>query len=95
VKAVWKFHVPLTPNGRFELKMPKGAEILSLQLQGSDPEPFIWALVDPHNGDAERLFQIVGTGHEEVTKYHHYIGTYQEGRFVWHVFEITYPEQTS
>jgi hypothetical protein len=68
--------------------MPEGAEPLTIETQNG--VHCIWALVDPRAKKIERQFQIVGTGHEEVTDYHHYIGTVHEGKFVWHLFEIIY-----
>lgn len=85
MNAIWKFPIKAL-QARFALNMPKGAEILSVQMQGGVPT--IWASVDPHNGEIAREFAIVGTGHQEVTRYHHYLGTVQDGMFVWHVFEI-------
>ena len=67
------------------MKLPKGAEILTVQIQ--DGRPMIWALVDPENVLVDRFISIVGTGWqvEDNTKY---ICTFMEGYFVWHVFEM-------
>ena len=67
--------------------MPKGAEILTVQLQGV---PCFWALVEPSAKNEKRTFIIHGTGHNISTENKKYIGTYQEceGSLVWHVFEL-------
>jgi hypothetical protein len=67
------------------LNLPKGAEILTVQLQNQIPT--LWALVNPITVTEERHICIVGTGCqvEDTMKY---ITTYMDGYFVWHVFEL-------
>ena len=68
------------------VKLPLGAQILTVQLQAGTPT--LWALVDPDNVLEDRFISIVGTGWE-VEDNMKYICTYMEERFfVWHVFEI-------
>jgi len=73
---------------KYEVKpimlLPKGAEILTMQMQHGVPT--LWALVDPENELEDRLIDIVGTGWDvkENTKY---VCTYMDGPFVWHAFE--------
>lgn len=87
-KQIWKFQLQSTDRQAFCL--PKGAEILTIQVQGG--EPYFWALVDPLQEQVERFIEMYGTGHpvpfeEGFTK--KYIGTYQlyNGSLVFHVFE--------
>lgn len=76
-----------------EVRMPVGATILTLQLQNK--EPCIWATVPhtPYNNHGlevvyeNRRFITVGTGHIFDETNLIYIGTYQQGFFVGHVFE--------
>ena len=69
--------------------MPKGAEILSVQVQAD--VLCLWALVDPDAKLQKRVIEILGTGNPidvpGVT--HKFIGTVQMrgGSLVWHVFE--------
>ena len=67
------------------LQLPKGAEILTVQLQNENPT--LWALVNPMTVTEERHICIVGTGWdvEDTMKY---ITTYMDGYFVWHAFEL-------
>jgi hypothetical protein len=67
------------------LQLPKGAEILMVQLQNGIPT--LWALVNPMTVTEERHICIVGTGWdvEDTMKY---ITTYMDGYFVWHAFEL-------
>lgn len=88
MKTIWKF--PLKTVDRQHIKLPKGADILCLQLQYD--EPVIWALVDNEEAVEEVLIETFGTGHELPTDMgveRKYIGTYQqaEGRLVFHVFQ--------
>jgi len=85
MKVIHKFPLKLTDSQ--QIKMPERAEILSVQMQGG--VPCIWAQVDTDYDLETRLFYIYGTGHRmddfAVMKF---IGTVQEGQFVWHVFQV-------
>lgn len=87
IKQIWKFEI--NPN-KVIIEMPKGAEILTIQIQ--DENPCIWALVNPENEKDLRHFEIYGTGHD--IKYGFdtsrvYINTFQmhNGSLVFHLFE--------
>ncbi len=67
------------------LQLPKGAELLTVQLQNGIPT--LWALVNPMTVTEERHICIVGTGWD-VEDNMKYITTYMDGYFVWHVFEL-------
>jgi len=89
---VWKFEFPqysLNSNANsqhwFEINMPKGAEIIYTDWQGS--RACFWALVDPDEEKEQREFYVVGTGHGDAFKGDRHIATLQEGSFVWHIFE--------
>lgn len=86
--TIWKF--PIDWIGRFHKEMPIGAHILSVQMQGLEPQ--MWALVKPENPTTVREFVIYGTGQqiEESGNRLEFIGTFQqsEGRLIWHLFEV-------
>ena len=83
IKQIWKFKVE-----NF-IEMPKGAEILTVQIQdGQMFNACIWAKVNPENELEKRHFIVVGTGQGFQDDNTNYIGTYQDGPFVWHLFEI-------
>lgn len=82
MSRIWKYPVKGT---HFALAMPEGARVLSVQIQHG--EPVLWALVDPEGIRRERRFAIVGTGHDFDATALNYVGTFQEGPFVWHLFE--------
>jgi pyrimidine operon attenuation protein/uracil phosphoribosyltransferase len=91
VRAVWKFSLPLEVT--FELAMPVGAEILTVDTQyagGRGEQACLWALVDPDAPTEIRHFQMLGTGHREAVGQVAYVGTYMltGGSFVAHVFEV-------
>lgn len=83
--AIWKY--TLTPD--CTLKMPVGAEVLTVQVQ--DGELRLWALVNPNVVRVDRRFVVYGTGHDIKTSEfdQRYIGTVQmnNGYLVLHVFE--------
>lgn len=86
MKAIWKY--PFNIGDRFPLKMPLGAQILTVQVQKGSP--CIWALVDVNEPDREvRWFQVYGTGHQHEEIGYRYIGTFQMdgGSMVFHLFE--------
>ena len=87
MKTIWKFQ--FENKGMFGLDMPKGAEILTVQVQ--EGVPCIWAMVDPGQEKENRIIVIHGTGHPvQQAGQKKYIGTYQEceGSLIWHVFEL-------
>uniref|UniRef100_A0A6M3LQ43 Putative portal protein n=1 Tax=viral metagenome TaxID=1070528 RepID=A0A6M3LQ43_9ZZZZ len=85
--TIWKFPIDLI-DSQF-VPMPKGAKILTCQLQGNAIQ--IWAKVSPDNQLTAREIRIYGTGHnidEELSL--RYISTFQSGggTFIFHVFEV-------
>lgn len=82
--TIWKF--PFTVAREFEIVMPQRARILTVQMQGA--LPCLWARVDPTTTKVIRYFRIFGTGHKLPDSLHaDYIGTFQDGSCVWHLFE--------
>jgi len=79
----------LKVEGTEILQMPKGAQILSVQVQHGEPQ--LWALVDETAEIVGRLFSTYGTGQEFPHALDHgkFIGTYQlmHGSVVFHVFD--------
>lgn len=87
-KSIWKF--PIASPEQTTIKMPGGAEILTIQTQNG--MPCIWALVNPENDTEERCFEIFGTGHDvpvDMGIERKYINTFQlnGGGLVYHLFE--------
>lgn len=90
-QAVWKFRIPM--EVKFELAMPIGAEILTVDTQyygRPGEEAVMWALVDPGIRVETRRFQMVGTGARELDGLTEYVGTCQltGGSLVLHIFEV-------
>lgn len=90
MKTIWKFNVKITDSQ--EIEMPKGAEILTVQMLVSYIN--LWAIVDTDAEKETRTFHVYGAGNPipEIDLLHQtrkYIGTVQQAEFyVWHVFEI-------
>ena len=87
-QTIHKFPVLSTP-GRWTVTMPVGAKILSVQVQGYDPQ--MWALVD-RRGTTQteiREFATYGTGHLLPDDPGEFVGTFQRagGGQVFHLFE--------
>lgn len=83
MRTIWKF--PFQVAGSFTVDMPADAEILAVQLQGV--VPCMWALVDTDLPVMTETFLIVGTGHRAPDEGAVHVGTFQQGPFVWHVFQ--------
>ena len=87
MKAIWKF--PLQLVDIQDVVMPKGAEILTVQVQKDDL--CMWAAVDPREDTIANTIFIHGTGHQiEDFEKKKYISTFQiaEGDLIFHVFEL-------
>jgi hypothetical protein len=73
----------------YALSMPKGAKLLTVQMQYNEPE--LWALVDLHAPEVRRRFVTVPTGTplpDEIATFV-YVGTFQlhGGALVFHLFD--------
>lgn len=97
--TIWKFE--FETENVFEIKMPKGAKILTVQTRME--KPCLWAMVNPEEEKELRKFRIFGAGGDaswsasDMEKMN-YIGIYQlsiknnmlmlDGGFVGHLFEM-------
>ncbi len=86
---VYKY--PITPpSNYFTLDLPKGAQILTADVQGGIV--CLWALVDPEAPTQTRKFRWAGTGHEisEAPENLRHVSTFfmQGELLVFHIFEI-------
>ncbi len=90
MRTIWKFPLQITDFQKVE--MPRGAHILSVQIQGS--QLCLWAYVLSDEEKEERAFWVLGTGNpvERPENIGPFIGTVQMhgGSLVWHVFEHHY-----
>lgn len=84
MKTIFKY--PLLEASQTVL-MPKGAQVLCVQMQGGNP--CIWALVDDRVAGGLRTFRFYGTGHNMPPNPGEYIGTVQGSGLVFHLFEST------
>ena len=87
--SIHKF--PVHVRDLFELRLPKGAEFLSVQQQYDATQS--WWVVDLEQPKRSRFFRVRGTGHEFVRKAgetEKFLGTFQlnGGTFVGHLFEV-------
>ena len=83
---IWKW--PLQITDRQAQMMPAGAEVLTVQMQGHQPQ--LWALVDPEKPRGLRHFQAVATGEPFDDEGMKYVATFQinGGSLVFHLFEL-------
>jgi hypothetical protein len=83
MNTIYKY--PLTLQYSQVVSMPKGAKILSCQMQGD--VICLWATVDPSQPNFPRYITIYETGQKVHSTESTYLGTVLEHQFVWHVFE--------
>lgn len=87
MRTIWKFSIGQT---KAAVKMPIGAKPLAVQVQGD--EACLWAEVDSDAETETRHFRIFGTGHDMPSGMGYsdvYLGTFQQGPFMWHLYELT------
>jgi hypothetical protein len=90
MKKIYKYSLEVTTYQ--VIYMPRGAEILSAQIQNGSIQ--LWAIVNPVADPALREIYIFGTGHTiPSTTPLTFIGTVQESFYVWHIFEHNKPAQ--
>lgn len=84
-KTIYKYVLEL---GEQFVKMPIGSVPLDVQVDAKNGAITLWALVDPQAELQEVRFDVVGTGHSlpDSCSPNFYLGTVQQGPFVWHVF---------
>ena len=86
MSTIWKYKLSVGEN---EINLPSYNQILTVQLQNE--EPYVWVLLDPKEKTYPMLFDVYGTGHTiEDSQFKHYIGTWQDGPHVWHLFKTYY-----
>ena len=86
MRRIWKWKLERTDVQTLDL--PKGAEILTVQVQ--DDIPQLWALIDDSVTETEqRHIGMYGTDHPIYYDPGRYISTVQfySGKLVFHIFE--------
>lgn len=83
--VIWKW--PLAVTDVQKISVPKGAQILTAQVQGDTLS--VWALGDTDVETEERLIRVIGTGNPIPTNPGKFIATVQlyGGGLVFHIFD--------
>ena len=79
--TIWKYELGIVDEQTITL--PVNYELLALQMQNNTP--CIWVLVDTESPQKDIKLVTYGTGHT-ILNHSTYIGTYQTGPLVFHVF---------
>lgn len=91
---IWKYVLELQDYQT--IVMSEGAQILSVAVQGAGRSVYdkgdicLWAMVDTSKASERRHIEIIGTGNpvpDDKGLDRKFIGTVQQGPFVWHIFE--------
>jgi len=71
--------------GKTDIGLPVGSYVLSVQMQNG--QPCVWVMLDPDDENKTvATFEVVGTGHDIDRTDKGFVGTFQDGAFVWHLF---------
>ncbi len=82
MKVIWKYEL----NDE-HIYVPRNSKVLCVKLQHGTP--CVWILVEDYDENVNLLqFQVVETGEEFDITDRKYVGTYEEGPYIWHVFEV-------
>lgn len=84
MNTIWKFPIQVTDFQYIE--MPEWATILYAGLD-TNSIPCIWALVNTLTSTEHRKIYVFGTNNPIIDSDIIYIGSFNQGQFVWHVFE--------
>ena len=83
MKTIWKQQLAITDTQI--ISVPGGSRFLTVQMQNG--VPCIWYIVDTEeSGRSQYEFTTVGTGNPIDELIGNYLGTYQKGPLVFHVF---------
>lgn len=89
MQTVYKYQ--LSQNRETQVELPKGAEILKVDVQNDTI--CLWAKVNPDKKKKEaRTFEVFGTGHPMPDFERRFLNTFfvQGGTYVFHAFERIY-----
>lgn len=82
--VIYKY--PLALRDTQTVRMPQGATLLDVLMQGGGP--VLYALVSKNTEIEDRRIAIYGTGHD-IPRPGEYVATVSDGKFVWHIFDET------
>ena len=82
MKVIWKYKL----NDE-DIYVPRNSKVLCVKLQYG--VPCVWILIDAYDESLNLLqFRVVETEEEFDNTDIEYVGTYEEGPSIWHVFEV-------
>jgi len=83
--SIYKY--PFSISNAFTLGLPRGAQILSVQVQ--DAQPVLWAMVDTEEVVQLREFRVFGTGQPmpDLPRVD-FLATIQMDFLCWHIFVV-------
>lgn len=84
MRAVYKYQIAGFGSS---LYVPKGGKVLNIGHQHG--VICLWIEVETSNEVEERAFMVFATGAELSAKASQYHGTVTDGRYVWHVYELS------
>lgn len=82
MKTIYKY--PLTLSERQYIEVPVGAHFMCTQVQRG--AICLWAMVNTDQQTVHYEIALVGTGTPMPHGLWQYIGTVQQGDFVWHIY---------
>ncbi len=93
MRAIYKYGLSCHGNQPAEVLLPKGAQSLSVGVQGD--KVYLWAAVEAvsmrsHLELERRLFRVYATGEpiQDTDGPDNFIGRVTQGPYEWHIFEV-------
>lgn len=85
--TIWKFPIEIERDQT--IQVPETRKFLHVGLDPSN-EPCMWFIVDPNSYAVEFPVYVIGTGHPVPGDPLRFLGTFNQGPFIWHIFtELT------
>ena len=97
MRTIWKYELTGWADGPVELRVPEGARFLHFDRQGwqttssgSVAALCAWFEVESDPARLTQFFsvQVFGTGAPLSREARQYLGTVQDGQFVWHLYKL-------
>lgn len=88
MNTIFKYVLGIDANQTHRL--PQGATILRVGMDTAE-SPCFWAKVDTRNPLEEVYISVYGTGHPLPDNCGTYLGSLNQGAFIWHVFQDQTP----
>ncbi len=87
MRTIWKYDLT---SQMTTVEVPEGGVVIHVDVDNKTDRPCVWIYVETEHKTVSRRFAIFGTGHAMPDNLQHgYMGSVQQGPYVWHVWEVS------